>query len=180
MKLACHHCGTELRLLREGVPNYAWECPNRCLPAVDTGVPATEQIASFDRAASQGIHRIYPECLSPIDRSSIPGAKVYMPHLLLHFIECRRGGCYNRIYLHCLVPHLDSPQVVDYVLRSSVIYDSPDCITGTTGAKIYSELLRQLRAVKSSVTHKYLRDTVDRTQEPDHAHLIERSEQHFQ
>jgi len=47
MNVTCLECGKPMRLLREAVSNYAWQCPDQCLPAVDTGVAVTEEIAEL-------------------------------------------------------------------------------------------------------------------------------------
>jgi hypothetical protein len=43
----CIKCGKWIRLLREAISNYAWQCPDECLPSVDTDVPIPESVAGF-------------------------------------------------------------------------------------------------------------------------------------
>ena len=79
-----------------------------------------------------------------------------MPHILHHFIECTWGGCYNALYWNVIVPHLDSTDVLDYVLSSSAIHAATDVETGATGARIYAELRRRLNGVQSEKICQYL------------------------
>ena len=152
----CHQCGTLLVLIREGLPNYSWQCPNRCLPRVDTGVPSSESLDPVPGAESGNVEfnaSLFWPSLSP-DR--VRTAKVFMPHILHHFIECTWGACYNALYSNVIVPHLDSADVLDYVLRSSAIHSGTDVETGTTGARIYAELRRRLNGVQSAKIRQYL------------------------
>jgi len=84
-----------------------------------------------------------------------------MPQIIYHFIECTWGGCYNHLYLNCIAPYLHSPAIVDYVLRSPVVYASADATRGSTGALIYGELYYRLRSVNCPKIAEYLRDTFD-------------------
>ena len=79
-----------------------------------------------------------------------------MAQILYHFIECSWGGCYNSLYFNILVPYLDAPDILDYVLRSSVIQDGIGVQTGRNGAKIYSDLRGRLEGVKSPHIRNYL------------------------
>lgn len=90
--------------------------------------------------------------------SRIATAKVFMAQILYHFIECGRGGCYNSLYSNVLVPHLDAPEVVDYVLRSPIVRNSPEVQNAKSGAKLYPELGHRLRGVASSRIQAYLNE----------------------
>lgn len=79
-----------------------------------------------------------------------------MAQILHHFIICRRGGCYNSLYFNVIVPLLDSPEIVDYVLRTLVIHEGIGTAVGKTGARIFPELRRRLQRVKSERIHAYL------------------------
>ena len=154
--LRCHQCGTLLALIREGLPNYSWQCPNHCLPPVDTGVPSSESFDPVAGAESGNVEfnaSLFWPSLSP-DR--VRTAKVFMPHILHHVIECTWGGCYNALYWNVIVPHLDSTDVLDYVLSSSAIHAATDVETGATGARIYAELRRRLNGVQSEKICQYL------------------------
>jgi len=122
-------------------------------------VPATADIAPFQQAIVRAGKVDFSFCARPLIPSHLPGAKVYTPQILIHFIECTWAGCYNSIYTTFLSPHLDSPAVLDYVLRSQVISVTKDIVTGSTGAKIYGDLLLRLRGVKSPSIRRYLDDT---------------------
>ncbi len=152
----CHQCGNLLTLIREGLPNYSWQCPNRCLPPVDSGVPSSESFDPVAGAESGNVEfnaSLFWPTLSP---NRVRTAKVFMPHILHHFIECTWGGCYNALYSNVIVPHLDSTDVLDYVLRSSAIHSATDVEKGTTGARIYAELRRRLNCVPSAKIRQYL------------------------
>jgi hypothetical protein len=92
----------------------------------------------------------------PLSANRVRTAKIYMPHVLHHFIECTRGACYNALYTNVIVPHLDSVDVLDYVLQSSAISPASDVVTGKTGAHTFSELYRRLGGVQSEKVRRYL------------------------
>ena len=83
-------------------------------------------------------------------------AKVFMPHILYHFIECGRFSCYNSILTNVLVPHLDSVAVLDYILKGAIVKPTQDVAVGKTGARIYTELWHRLNHVESAKIRKYL------------------------
>jgi hypothetical protein len=151
----CHKCGTLLVLIREGLTNYSWQCPDRCLPPVDTGVPASEAFDSVEGAESGKVEFNASLFWPPLSPNRVRTAKVFMLHILHHFIGCTRGGCYNALYSNVIVPHLESTDVVDYVLRSSAIHQTKDALTGKTGARIYAELFSRLNGVQSGKIRQY-------------------------
>jgi hypothetical protein len=153
--LICHKCETLLVLIREGLPNYSWQCPKHCLQPVDIGVSANEIFDSIEDAESGNVEFNASLFWPPLSPNRVRTAKVFMPHILYHFIECNRGGCYNALYSNVIVPYLDSVDVVDYILRSSVIGLTPDVLTGKTGARIYSELRHRLNGVRSEKVRQY-------------------------
>jgi hypothetical protein len=155
-ELTCHTCGTPLLLMRTGGPNYRWQCPKNCLPAIDTGVPTDEPIDQLQPDESGTVEFNASHFVPPLTGRRISTAKVFMAQILYHFIECTRGGCYNSLYFSVLVPHLDCPEIVDYVLRSSVVQGGIGVSVGKTGAKLYPELRARLQSVASSRIHKYL------------------------
>lgn len=159
MKPTCIACGSELTLLRAGSPNYTWTCTRHCPPSIDTGVPASADITRFEQQVAPEGNFCAAAFASPIRDSHVPAAKVFAAQVLYHFIECTWGGCYNSIYQRFLVPHLDSPSAVDYVLRSDVVRLTPDAMVGANGARIYPELLFRLRGVASQQIKEYLRET---------------------
>src|SRR5437762_8936873 len=136
----CHKCGTLLVLLRDGLTNYSWQCASRCLPPVDTGVPTREVFDPIEGAESGNVEFNASLFWPPLLPNRVRTAKVFMPHILHHFIECTWGGCYNALCSNVIVPHLDSVHVLDYVLRSSAIHPTAETVTGKTGAVIYTEL----------------------------------------
>lgn len=156
MKLTCHQCGTLLVLLRTNTPRYAWECPRHCLPAIDTGVNASEPFDEFEGAEQGNVEFNATLFWPPLSQPRVLTAKVFMPQILYHFIECRRFSCYNSILTNVLVPHLDCVDVVDYVLRSPVVHTAVDVPVGKTGARIYTELWHRLNQVESTKIRQYL------------------------
>ncbi len=152
----CIRCGSNLYLVQFGVLNYSWRCVDGCKPDLDTGVPATIDISAFERyAICDGKFRV-SSVVRPLPAKLVAGVKVYMPQILYHFIECTWGGCFNSIYKNCLVPHLDSPEVVDYVLRTPVVKPCDDLLVGDNGARVYGELMSRLQGISSLAIADYL------------------------
>lgn len=139
-----------------GSPNYRWLCPKGCLPAIDTGVPVSEQVDQLGADESGTVEYNGSHFFPPMTKSRIATAKVFMGHILCHFIECGRGACYNSLYLNVLVPHLDSPEMLDYVLRGGMVHERPGVELGKSGAKIYPELRHRLENVASVRIQEYL------------------------
>ena len=155
MNLSCLSCGRALHLLQDGMTNYSWQCPEKCLPPVDTGVPVCESIDEFKRElSSYAPHNLLIR--TPLSAPTILGAKVYAPQILIHFIECRWGGCYNSIYTNFLVPHFDSVSVLDHVLRTSAVLGETALKDGIPRPKMFPELLRRLRGIRSTEVQRYL------------------------
>lgn len=168
-----------MQLVREAVTNYAWQCPNRCLPPVETGVSTSESLVPFEGAAVAGFESSSASSVDsrsnelmltvcslilsgsavftkPLPPHFVPGAKVYAPHILTHFIECTRGGCYNSIYQNFLVPHFDSASVLDYVLRTPVVRGDTVFEDGIPAPRMYPELLSRLCGIRSPKIQQYL------------------------
>jgi hypothetical protein len=118
-----------------------------------------EHVPSSNRDGVKDGQIVTPLFTRPFHSSIVPGAKVYMPFILCHSIECTGAACYNSIYLNLLVPHLDSVAVLDYVLRSSVVHGDAEVVDGVSKPQIYGELRSRLMDVKSSTIHQYLADT---------------------
>jgi hypothetical protein len=159
MNPKCLKCGGELLLLKENVPTYSWQCANKCMPLVDTGVALSEDINPFELVGIKDGKVFEPFFTRPLHSSHIPGAKVYMPFVLYHFIECTWGACYNSIYLNLLVPHLNSVSVLDYVLRSPVVQSDSQFAEDSSQPKMYGNLYSRLLGVESTDIKKYLAET---------------------
>jgi hypothetical protein len=155
-ELLCHNCGTPLFLTRVGTPFYLWQCPKECAPALHTGVPITEQLDDLQHDPSSTLEFNASHFFPPMTVSRISTAKVFMAQILYHFIKCTWGGCYNALYTNVLIPHLDAPDILDYVLRSSVIRDGPGVQVGKSGARLYPELRSRLQTVISPRIRSYL------------------------
>ena len=115
MKPDCIHCSRHLRLVSED--NYSWRCEAGCAERIDTGIPTSTSITSFQRYAIHNGGLDISRVIRPLLPEYVSGARVYMPQIIYHFIECTWGGCYNHLYLNCIAPYLDSP--CDRRLRSA-------------------------------------------------------------
>jgi hypothetical protein len=145
-------------LLRKGAPNYLWHCPEECLPVIDTGVPASEELDNLRRDEAGTMEHNGSHFFPPMTPSRIATAKVFMGHILCHFIQCGWATCYNALYFNVLVPHLDAPEVLDYVLQGGLVHDGPGVEVGKSGAKLYPELRSRLQRVASVRIRQYLAD----------------------
>jgi hypothetical protein len=149
--------------LRTPTPHYTWSCPRQCLPEIDTGANANDPFDEIDGAEQGNFEFNATLFWPPLTQRRVLTAKVFMPHILYHFIECGRFSCYNSILENVLVPHLDSVAVLDYVLKSPVVHPAAgDVVVGKTGAKIYGELGHRLNQVKSPIIRKYLAENFRR------------------
>ena len=90
------------------------------------------------------------------EENIIPFIRSRMAGILIHYIECTRGACYNTKFKELIQPYLNDPELLDKVLRSEVIKDKPGTITGKSGARIFPDLLNELRKCKASVIRNYL------------------------
>jgi hypothetical protein len=148
----CLICGGELHKFRSsGV--YVWRCLLDCQPPLITGVVATEDITDFERAAVSRSTVDTGLFEHPVQAEHVPGVKVYMPFLLFHFISCGWGACYHSLFEHVIVPHLDSVEILDYVLRSRVVIDPT---VSEHEPKMYGELYDYLVRVESKFIRLYL------------------------
>ena len=85
--------------------------------------------------------------------------KVQMVDILTHFIDCSWGAHYMTLYNEIIVPYLDDPWVLKYVLNSSIIKESyGNVYRGKSGAKMYDLLLYYLRDVKSHEIQQFLKE----------------------
>jgi len=158
MKPDCLKCGSVLELLNEGVLNYSWQCRGQCLPPIDTGVAISEDLAPFERDGIRDRNIDHSFLASPLADSHAPGAKAYMPFILHEYISCTYGPCFSSMHENVLVPYLDSTSVLDYVLRSPVVYSASEARdrNDIPRPKVYPELFTWLMRVKSSAIQQYL------------------------
>jgi hypothetical protein len=154
----CIYCSGKLCLGDRDRKNYCWVCSNGCLPVLDTGVSTELDIQPFRGLVVQK-QSVAIAAASDLGDEHAPGVRIYMPSLLYHFISCTWGGCYNGIYRNCLVPFLDSPEVVDYVLRSDVIRSSHFDGNRIREPRIFRELWNRLEGVSSPRISQYLKET---------------------
>ena len=81
--------------------------------------------------------------------------KSQMVNILKHFIECDKGWHYNTMFKSLIKPHLDNPLVLDFVLKSDAIKGNE--IIGSSGTKIYPELIDSLNKVNDIKIKEYLK-----------------------
>ena len=124
MKPDCIHCSRHLRLVADDGLNYWWRCEAGCAEGIDTGIPGSFSIEAFQRDVLRRGRLDMSRLARPLPTEYVSGARVYVPQLLYHFIECTWGACYNHLYLYCIAPYLDAPEVVDYILRTPVVRSS--------------------------------------------------------
>ena len=152
--LMCLKCRNATQLTRIGVRNYSWVCPDKCLEAVDTGVPTDEELT--DLQGRSPVEMMFSVNLTAIQ---ILTAKVYSPQILIHFIDCYNPGCYMQIFNKFLVPHFDNVAVLDHVLRTPIVRGEEVLKDGIPEPKMYGQLLRHLREIKSAPIQDYLTKT---------------------
>jgi hypothetical protein len=154
-KVPCPECGSEMRLApapsAKGT-TFQWQClGTTCSFNLDTGVPHSEEVASFN--LDKGWAHYAQTGVSP------EIATVYMPAFLTHFAECTWGGCRESLFENIIHPNLKAPAVLDALLRSNTIKPMPNVIQGENGARVFPELLEKLKQVDSPEIQRYLEDT---------------------
>jgi hypothetical protein len=154
----CIVCGDPLRLLSE-TETYLWGCDRKCMEPLNTLVGNSEDVRCFEDEGIRASGDLNLEFLSvPLEPRFVPGAQVYMPSILHHFIGCGWGPCYMSLYKNVIVPYLEAPQVLDYVLRSDVVKDPDAAVTnGISEPKMCGDLYAHLKRVRSPDVQVYLR-----------------------
>ncbi len=164
IQFGCYQCHSAMALISTGTPTYKWRCKKGCAPDLDTRIPVDKDLNPFrEKCISHGkiINGLIfggPlfNCEIPVNDPCMPGIKVFMPHLLSHAIPCGSGFCYNSLDINCFRPHLDNPDVVDFVLRGGVVSLTSGAWQGLTGAIIYPDLHNILASVESSEVRDYI------------------------
>ena len=83
--------------------------------------------------------------------------KVQMVEILNHFIDCTWGAHYMTLLNEIIIPYLDDPSVLQYVLKGTMIKDyKANVFLGKSGAKMYEELYYCLKRVHSQEIKDYL------------------------
>ena len=113
-------------------------------------------LSVYDIAKSD--HRIVLEKLKEIigEENIIPFISTRMEGILIHYIECTWGICYNSKFKELIQPYLNDHQLLDKVLWSEAILDKPNVIIGKTGSRIFPELLHNLNQCNSTFIRNYL------------------------
>ena len=89
--------------------------------------------------------------------SMINEVRVQMVEILNHFIECTWGAHYMTLLNEIIIPYLDNPTVLKYVLKGPVISENKgNVFFGASGSKMFNELLYCLKRVKSPEIQKFL------------------------
>lgn len=117
-----------------------------------------KDLTAYDIAI--GDHRIVLAKLKDLigEENIISFIRSKMEAVLIHYIDCNRGSCYNTKYKELIQPYLNDASLLDKVLRSEVIKEKSNVITGKTGARIFPELLHRLIQCHSSVIREYLHE----------------------
>jgi hypothetical protein len=92
--------------------------------------------------------------------------KSQMVGILKHFIGCTWGAHYMTQYYKLIHPYLDNPDVLDFVLKSDVILDRKNVLSGVTGAKVFPLLADMLKGVESQKIKQYMADEFPNYQPP--------------
>ena len=103
-------------------------------------------------------HRIVLAKLKEIigEENIAPFIRSRMEGILIDYIDCSRGVCYNSKFKELIQPYLNDQELLDKILRSEAIKDKHNVITGKTGAMIFPELLHQLNQCNSTGIRNYL------------------------
>ena len=154
MKCSCG-CEMYLRLDTEG--KYFWACSDmpECFEFKDY-VPPKRRF-DYSMAAPNDIQDAllnYHEGSITEQKNEI---KVQMVEILEHYIECQYGPHYAFMLEEILIPYLEDPAALDFVLKGHSVKDGKGNVQiGKTGAKIYPELMDCLRRVHSKKIQNYL------------------------
>ena len=82
--------------------------------------------------------------------------KANMEQILLHYISCTWGACYNTKFKELIQPYFDDPILLDKILKSDAIRDRPNVFAGKNGSKIFDLLLFKLKRCNSEKIRNYL------------------------
>ena len=80
-----------------------------------------------------------------------------MESIILHYISCTWGACYNTKFKELIQPYFNDAALLDKILRTEVIKDKGNLIIGKTGAKIYKNLYWELLKCDDDSIKQYLR-----------------------
>jgi hypothetical protein len=150
----CLKCGGDLckGMLAD---QWVWTCQNGCNQSVFTGVHVKKDIRPFEAAAIPDGRSLNTGAFGePLVERLVPGAKVYMPFILYHFIGCTWGTCYVMLFQNVIQPHLDCVDALEYVLKTRVVSDEA---VPPYAPKMYAELYTYLNQVKSPAVREYVR-----------------------
>jgi hypothetical protein len=107
---------------------------------------------------ADGDHRIILNGLrqTKTETELIEFIKTNMEAILVHYIGCTWGACYNTKFKELIKPYFDDVQLLDKILRSDLIKERPNVQKGRSGARIFDSLLFQLRQCESPEIRQYL------------------------
>ncbi|MBZ0328275.1 MAG: hypothetical protein K8F54_11760 [Altibacter sp.] len=96
--------------------------------------------------------------------SIINEIKVQMVDILNHFIDCTWGAHYMTLFNKMIIPYLDDPKVLQFVLNGPIIDDSKgNVFRGKSGTKMYKELYFYLMRVEAERIRDFLFIEFNRT-----------------
>ncbi|MEM0519588.1 hypothetical protein [Aequorivita flava] len=89
--------------------------------------------------------------------------KVQMIDILNHFIGCTWGAHYMTLFNKMIIPYLDDPKVLQFVLKGPVINDNKgNVFRGKSGTKMYEELYFYLKRVEAERFKDFLSSEFNR------------------
>ena len=155
---SCRLCNSDLvlRLARKGERSgeYFWGCESypACYYMKNSYVKAHPGDDYPVKILDDWQEILFSDALK--DESYI---KIAMPMILEHFIGCTLGRCCTNIYQRFILPHFDSPKLLQDTLLSGIInQDRGNVITSESGIPIFYELFKILYTVKSVAIRRYL------------------------
>ena len=91
------------------------------------------------------------------DEFTIQFIRDNMESIILHYITCTWGACYNTKFKELIQPYFNDAALLDKILRTEVIKDKGNLTIGKTGAKIYKDLYLKLLKCDNNSIKQYLR-----------------------
>ncbi|MBK9733195.1 MAG: hypothetical protein IPO83_18225 [Chitinophagaceae bacterium] len=67
-----------------------------------------------------------------------------MERILIHYIGCTWGACYNTKFKELIQPYFDDEKLLDKILRTDIIKERSNVLIGESGARIFDLLLFEL------------------------------------
>jgi hypothetical protein len=95
------------------------------------------------------------------DEFAIQFIRDNMESIILHYISCTWGACYNTKFKELIQPYFNDAGLLGKILKSEAIKDKGNLTIGKTGAKIYKDLYLELMKCNDNSIKQYLRTEFD-------------------